>query len=323
MSRVVGLEEIRGLLPGVDLLKIIEEGFVAYSQGQVVVPPVGELVFDDPPGEAHIKYGYVKGHPYYVIKVASGFYDNAKLGLPTGQGLMLVFSQQTGVLEAVLLDEGYLTDMRTAAAGAVAARHLAPLEVRRIGILGAGVQARLQLDLLRGVVSCRRALVWAPEPEEREPYLKAFALSDFEVEMAEKASDVARECNLIVTATPATTPLLRAGEIKPGTHITAIGSDTAEKIELDPEILGKADLVVVDSLPQSESRGEVFRAVEAGTLARERVKELGAVIAGRNPARENPQSLTVCDLTGVAVQDIQIATAILREKYKKESRRRP
>jgi len=122
MPAVLRLAEIKTALAGVDLLPLIEAGFVAYSQGEVVVPPGGELVFDDPPGDVHIKYGYIRRDDHYVVKIASGFLDNPKLGLPSGDGLMLVFSQRTGLLEAVLLDEGYLTNVRTAAAGAEPSR---------------------------------------------------------------------------------------------------------------------------------------------------------------------------------------------------------
>lgn len=323
MSMILDLETIRRLLPGIDLLKIIEEGFIAFSEGRVVVPPVGELIFDDPPGEAHIKYGYIKDDDFYVIKIASGFYHNPRMGLPSSQGVMLLFSQKTGVCEAVLLDGGLLTDHRTAAAGAVAARLLAPHEVRRIGILGAGTQARLQLQYLRSVTPCRRALVWVPSPDETEPFLRFFAESDFEIEIAGSPSEVARACNLIVTTTPSTEPLLQASDISRGTHITAVGSDTADKIELAPAILALADVVVADSLAQSESRGEVFRAVQSGDLERDRVVELGAALADPSLARNDDDRITVCDLTGVAVQDIQIAKAVFAAVRDEDNERLP
>ena len=151
MSRIIELEEIRRVLPRIDVVRLMEEGFVEYSQGRVVVPPVGELLFDDPPGDVHIKYGYIRGDEHYVIKIAAGFYDNPTIGLSSSQGLMLVFSSRSGVLEAVLLDDGHLTNLRTAAAGAVAAKHLAPAEVRGIGILGAGIQAEMQLRMIQRV----------------------------------------------------------------------------------------------------------------------------------------------------------------------------
>jgi ornithine cyclodeaminase len=307
---VAGPDEIRSAVDRVDVVGLVERGFVAYSRGEVVVPPVGELLFEQPPGECHIKYGYIRGDDLYVIKVASGFYENPHLGLPSSQGLMLLFCSRTGVPKAVLLDNGYLTDVRTAAAGAVAARHLAPREVNRIGIVGAGTQGRLQLRYLREVTSCRNALVWSPDPGEFPGYRSSFEESDLRVETTSDLAGLAAKCNLIVTATPSTTPLLQAEWIRPGTHITAVGSDTAHKIELDPAILGMADLVVADSLVQSESRGEIFRAVQAGTISRAGVAELGNVIAAPDRARSDDSQITVCDLTGVAVQDIQIAKAV-------------
>jgi ornithine cyclodeaminase len=312
MSRIIKLDEIKSVLPRIDVVHLMEVGFVEYSRGRVVVPPVGELLLDEPPGEVHIKYGYIRNDDHYVIKIASGFYENPQLGLPSSQGLMLVFSSHTGVLEAILLDDGHLTNIRTAAAGAVVARHLAPESVRGIGILGAGVQAELQLRYLQQVRPCNRVLFWTPKVAEVEPFRQRFAGSGLSIEAVGDPAAVARECNLIVTTTPSTQPLLRADEIAPGTHITAVGSDTVEKIELDPAILGRADMVVADSLAQSESRGEVFRAVAAGALERAGVRELGKVIE-HGPGRSDDTQITISDLTGVAVQDIQIAKAVVQE----------
>lgn len=311
MAKVISLDTIREIVLELDLVDLMERGFVAYSEGRAVVPPVGELIFEDPPGETHIKYGYIRGGDYYVIKVASGFYGNAKLGLPSGNGLMLLCSQKTGFPDAVLLDEAYLTDIRTAAAGAVAAKHLAPGRIDRIGVLGGGVQARLQLEHALPHVDCREVLVWMRNPEATDSYREYFFDTDLQIEFAASPAEVAGRCNLIITTTPAKEPLLLADDIRPGTHITAMGSDTEDKLELEPEILGRADRVVADSLPQSESRGEIFQAVQAGVLDRESVVEIGAVIAGTTQGRTHDADVTVCDLTGVAVQDLMIAQGVL------------
>ncbi len=310
MPVVVPLAEIKKALATIDPLPLIEEGFAAYSRGEVVVPPVGELVFNDPPGDVHIKYGYIKGDDFYVIKIASGFTDNPKLGLPSGDGLMLVYSQKTGILEAILLDEGYLTNLRTAVAGAVAAKHLAPREVTAVGIIGAGVQGRMQLDWLRRVRTFDEAVVWGVNEEELASYRRDMASSGLKIRTTLRAVEVVAAANLIVTCTPATTPIIKAEWIRPGTHITAVGSDTAMKQELEAEILAKADRIVVDSLSQSEFRGEVFKAVSAGAIGRDRLVELGQVIADEKLRRASENEITVADLTGVAVQDIQISKAV-------------
>jgi len=310
MPAVVTLAEIREALAAIDPLPLIEAGFAAYSQGEVVVPPVGELVFEDPPGDVHIKYGYIKGDDHYVIKIASGFVDNPKRGLPSGDGLMLVFSQKTGVLEAVLLDEGYLTNLRTAVAGAVVAKHLAPRNVTAVGIVGAGVQGRMQLEWLGRVRTFDTAVVWGIDEGELAAFRRDMERPGLKVRTTLRAEEVAAAANLIVTCTPSTRPLLEAAWIRPGTHITAVGSDTAVKQELDPAILARADRIVVDSLSQSELRGEAYRAVSAGAISRDRLVELGRVIEDETLRRSSDEETTVADLTGVAVQDIQISKAV-------------
>jgi ornithine cyclodeaminase len=307
---VVPLAEIEKALGSIDPLPLIEEGFVAYSRGEVVVPPIGEMIFDDPPGDVHIKYGFIRNDDWYVIKIASGFYDNPKLGLPSGDGLMLLFSQKTGLLDTIFLDRGLLTNVRTAAAGAVAAKYLAPGRVRRVGVLGAGVQGRMQLEYLQRVREFGEALVWGTGEEELAAFRRDMGGRGFDVRTTLEAEEVAASCELIVTCTPSTKPLLRADWIRPGTHITAVGSDTAEKQELDPVILAKAGRVVVDSLSQSGLRGEAFKAVQAGAIGRERLVELGRVIAEEKFRRASDGEITVADLTGVAVQDIQICKAV-------------
>ncbi len=315
MAVILSLAEIKDILSRIDPHRLIEdmaEGFVAYSQGKVVVPPVGELVFDEPRGDMHIKYGYIKPDDYYVVKIACGFYNNPQIGLPTSSGLMLLFSQKTGALISILLDEGLLTHVRTAAAGAVVAQYFAPRQIRGVGIFGAGVQGRMQLRYLRHARDVCSALVWGVNQQELDVYRKDMEADGFSIRTTLDAGEIASTCNLIVTATPSCKPLLSAGQIRKGTHITAMGSDTTEKLELDPAILRLADRVVVDSLSQCRLRGEVFHALKAGTIQEDRLVELGTAIADVRLQRQSDDEITVVDLTGVAVQDIQISKAVWR-----------
>lgn len=308
--KIFNLAQIKEALKNLDPIQAMEEGFVAYSRGNAVIPPVGELLFTDPPGDVHIKYGCITADTYFVIKVASGFYENINIGLPSSNGLMLVFKQQTGELAGILLDEGYLTNVRTAAAGAVAAKYLAPKNIKRIGVLGAGMQGRMQLQYLKSITDCKDVLAWDIVPESLEKYKKEMEKEGYTVAATMDSQEVAATCNLIVTATPSFLPLLKAEYIREGTHITAMGSDTPEKQELDPEIIGKADIVVVDSISQSLSRGEIFKAVEAGIIGSEKPLELGNVIANKKLQRQSEKQITIADLTGVAIQDIQVAVAV-------------
>ena len=306
--KLVTLDEINAALSDIDLLTAIEAGFVAYSEGRCLVPPVGELLMDN--GEVHIKYGCLTDDPFYVIKIASGFYGNPKLDLPSSNGLMLLFSQQTGELVCILLDEGHLTGVRTAVAGAISAKYLAPRPVRRIGIMGTGTQARLQLKYLTSVVGCREVLAWGRGVEQLEQFRRELEGCGFSIETTLDSAEIGATCNLIVTTTSATEPILRSRDIQPGTHITAIGSDTPHKQELDVGILADTDQVVADSIAQCRLRGEIFKALEAGVIKEDVVVELGHLISGGAQGRTTASQVTVFDSTGVAVQDITIANAV-------------
>ena len=310
MTRIIDRNEINDILEKIDPIEIIEEGFIAYSQGKVTVPPVGEMIFDNPPGEAHIKYGFIKGDDYFVIKVATGFYDNPKLNLPAFDGLMLLFSQKTGQLLSVLLDEGHLTNIRTASAGAIAAKYMAPKKVDRIGVFGAGTHGRLQPIYLQKVLNCKDIITWGINQKELEIYEKDMTELGFNVQTTQNPEEITSTCNLIVTCTPSKKPLIFSEQIQEGTHITAIGSDTPEKQELDSAILKKADRLVVDSINQCKLRGESFKAMQNKMIPKEKMVELGNVIQNKNLQRQSENEITVVDLTGVAVQDIQIAKAV-------------
>jgi ornithine cyclodeaminase len=302
--------DIEKALAGLDLLPAITAAFERYSAGKAIVPPVGELLLTDPPGEVHIKYGYIRGDEFYVVKIASGFPMNAALGLPAGNGMMLLFNRLTGELAAILLDRGLLTDVRTAVAGAVAAKYCAPSTVGRIGVMGTGVQARLQVRHLGDVVPCRNILAWGRNLDRLARYREEMEADGFAVSITRDAREIAASCSLIITVTAATEPILHGADVLPGTHITAVGSDTPDKRELDTALLARADLVVADSKSQCMERGEVAHAVRERAIAMDTVVELGSIVAGHANGRQSDDQITVADLTGVAVQDAAIAKAV-------------
>ena len=164
---ILDKQTIENILKNLELVPMIEDGFIAYSEGKSIVPPVGELTFDEPPGDVHIKYGYIIGDEYYVIKIASGFWHNEKYGISNGQGMMLLFSQKTGEPKAMLLDDALLTDIRTAIAGQICAQRLTN-KIEMIGVLGTGLQARLQVEYLSSVTECRQVMVWGRSIKKNE-----------------------------------------------------------------------------------------------------------------------------------------------------------
>lgn len=317
MPDIITYEEIVDLIKSVHVIQAMEHAFIQYSNGNCVVPPVGELLFEKPKGDTHIKYGYIKDEDYFCIKIASGFYENSNLGIASNQGLMLLFSQKTGVPVAILLDNGLLTDIRTAAAGALVAKYFAPKKVSAIGIIGTGVQAKMQLQYLNSVVDCKEVYVWGRDQNKAKQYQSQLS-STYNVHIALSPKELAKQCNLIITTTPSEIMILNQNDIMPGTHLTAVGSDTAHKQELDGNILKIADIVISDSIPQSNSRGEIFQAVKSNIITQNKVIELGNALQNPLHQRANDSQITVADLTGVAVQDIMIAQAVFKNYITKK-----
>jgi ornithine cyclodeaminase len=292
-----------------DAVDCIEGCFRTLATDEVAMPPILRLDIPEHHGEVDVKTAYLPGVPSFAIKISPGFFDNPKLGLPSVNGLMLLLSARTGLVEAVLLDNGYLTNVRTAAAGAVAAKWLARRDARSAGVLGAGVQAKLQLEALKLVRAIERALVWARDPAKAKAFAEtAAAALDLEVAVAPSAEELVRESDIVVTATPSTTPLIEADWLQPGQHVTAMGSDAEHKNELAPDVIARTRYVC-DRQSQSAVLGELHHAIAAGAVpADARFPELGQVIAGQEPGRTSDRDITVCDLTGTGAQDTAIAT---------------
>lgn len=310
----LSLEALASLVP-LDRAAVdcVEDAFRALATAEVVMPPVMRLDIAEHNGEVDVKTAYVPGLDSFAIKISPGFFDNPKRGLPSVSGMMVVLSAHTGMVEALLLDRGYLTDIRTAAAGAVAARWLAREDAWTAGIVGAGVQARLQLKALTLVRPIERALVWGRDGA------KARALADeladefgFSVAAVGQAREAVAAADIVVTTTPSRDPLIAADWLKPGQHITAMGSDSEHKNEIAPEAIARADRYVADRISQCAAIGELHHALAAGAVAADGDwPELGEVIAGLKPGRRDPADITICDLTGTGVQDTAIAALAL------------
>ena len=313
--------EIRRILTIPEAIEAMEQAFTAYSNKTASVPGVIHLDVPEHQGEVHVKAGYIHGAPEYVVKLAAGFWENRRRNLPVGSGLMIVCSAETGFPQAILLDNGYLTELRTAAAGAVAAKYMARKDVDQVAVLGAGMQGRFQLQALACVRDFRRAVIYDHRTTNIARYFTEMQGNiDAELVPASSAEEAARGSRIIITTTPSREQILRAAWIEPGTHITAMGSDAADKQELHTDVLVRAGRIVADSLPQCLKFGEIHHAVESGVLLESDVAgELGDVISGRVTGRANDQEITVCDLTGVGVHDAAIAGLAYRKLISRES----
>lgn len=293
-----------------DAIDCVEGAFTALTTQDVRMPPILRLDIDQYNGEVDVKTAYVPGIDSFAIKISPGFFDNPKLGLPSVNGLMNLFSSKTGLLEAVLLDNGYLTDVRTAAAGGVAACHLAREDAQHAAIFGAGVQAGLQLKALTLVRDITSATIWARDIAKAEACAKKASLElGIPVAATSDGKDAASNADIIVTTTPAREPVLMADWVKPGTHITAMGSDAEHKNEIDPALIGQSDLYVCDSQSQTRILGELHHAIDAGIISSDATfPELGQITARSLTGRTTAGQTTLCDLTGTGVQDTAIAT---------------
>lgn len=287
----------------------VRSAFKTLAGGSVVMPPILRLDIADANGEVDVKTAYVPGLSRFAIKISPGFFNNPAIGLPSTNGMMAVLSTRTGLLEALLLDNGYLTDVRTAAAGAVAADHLARKDARTVAIIGAGMQARMQLEALALVRGIDEVRVWARDDQKAQAFAQRVAADrGLEAKAFPIVRDAMRGADIVITTTPAATPLIEAGWLEPGQHITAMGSDAEHKNEIAPQALLRADLYVADSLSQTRRLGELHHAIAAGLIVPDApLAELGAIIAGAHRGREDAAEITIADLTGTGVQDTAIA----------------
>ncbi len=310
MKRVVRIlreADVRDALTMAACIDACEQAFIAYSTGGAELPDVIHLNVPEAEGEIHVKAGYLHGGRFYAVKAASGFYAQDP---PAIDGIVAVFDARDGAPAAFLLDNGFITDLRTGAAGGVAAKHLAPERVRTVAVVGTGGQARQQLEALGvvrpGFVDVR---VWGRDPDHASACVDDLRprVDGATVTAASSVQQAVEDADVVITCTAAREPLVQRTWLKPGAHVTAVGSDGVDKQELDPAILQDADVLVVDARDQCLRLGELQHAPGEA----DRAVELGAVCEGTAAGRTGADQLTVCDLTGLGVQDVAAANVVM------------
>lgn len=289
-------------------LDTVATAFSWLQKGLVDMPPIMHISARKYHGDIDVKSAYVDGVPVVAIKIASGFFNNPEKGLPAGNAMMVLLSAETGFCKAVLLDNGFLTDLRTGMAGAVAADLLAPPVVDTVGIVGTGVQARYQLRCLSLVRPFKNVLVWGRDQDRVAKYITDMqSCLGVSVAAADRET-LTRQSQVVITTTASTRPLLDAQWLHPGLFICAVGADFPGKQELEAEVLRRADRVVCDRLSQCTHNGELQHLCTDDALPENmQVDELGQLTTGQRPGRQDPSQVIVCDLTGTGVQDTAIA----------------
>jgi ornithine cyclodeaminase len=297
--RVLELPEIRRTLAYSEIIACMREALVAQARGECDTPMPMHLAIAPEAAEVHIKSSYRRDGRHFALKVAGTFPGNRRKGLSTSSGMMLLSSAESGEPVAFLNDAGHLTDVRTAAVAALIARELGRRDAV-MGILGTGVQARLQAELHAEVLPLETILIWGRTAEHATACARDLreALPGRAVRLAASPAEVTASARLVVTATASRTPLVSAADILPGTHIHAVGADAPGKQELDPGILRRASLILADSLRQCAKMGELQHAPDQLHRTREFTGE---------PLQAAPNEITVADFTGLGVEDLYIA----------------
>lgn len=287
----------------------VAEGFSKLAEGKANVPPIVRIDVPEFNGEVDIKTAYIEGIESFAIKIAAGFLDNYKLGFPTGSGMMVLVSAKNGNPESILLDNGYLTDVRTGIAGAIAAEYLARKDIKTAGVIGSGAQARFQMRGLKLVRDFKRLFVFGLISEQVDEYISEMT-SEFGIEIIKASSveQVVRQSDVVVTTTPSRKPYLKTEWLHPGLHITCMGADSESKQELYADVFARAQKIACDRKSQALKLGELHHALDEGIITNESdIIELGELTSNKKAGRQTDEEITICDLTGVGVQDTAIA----------------
>lgn len=308
--QIVDAARLRTLVGFEDLIEPVSRAFQDFSAGLAQCAIVTMFPASEPTlGDVYVKTGCIRGHSHYLVKVSPWFAVNRDLGQPQG-GFLAMFDSATGHTVAILNDEHYLSDIRTAAAGALAARVLALESVRVAGILGTGVQAYWQAQALFSVRKYQRLLIWGRDHEKTVVLKQQLAprLPSVEIVLNENIRDVVEAAEVLVTVTAAREPIVEGEWLHPGQHITAVGADEKTKCELDARCLKRANRLIVDSRDSAKDHGEVHRWLKQGALRIEDIHgELGEVLAGTVPGRRSSEEITIAKFVGIGVQDLAAA----------------
>lgn len=307
--RIIGADELRSSLSFEDLIEPVGGAFAKSSAGEaenglIIMYPLA----DRSRGDVYVKTGTLAGAPVHIVKVAPWFAKNAELGQPQG-GFLAVFDSETGKTLAILDDQHYLSDIRTAAAGALAARHLASANVETASVIGSGVQAYWQTLALYHERRFRSLNIWARDGAKAEALAQRLTpkLAGVKIVIDDNLERVVTSGDVVLTTTLSRSPFVRGEWLRPGQHVTAVGADDPSKCELDANALQRGR-VFVDAVETAVSNGDVHAAITAGDYARENIAgEIGDVIAGRAAGRRSPEEITIAKFVGIGAQDLAAA----------------
>ncbi|MEU8102130.1 hypothetical protein AB0C18_00210 [Nonomuraea muscovyensis] len=289
------------------VLDTVRDALIAHAEGRTSVPPPLHMEFPEADGDCHVKAGWITGSTDFTVKIATGFYGNPGLGLPSNHGLVCVVSARTGQVRALLDDRGLLTAWRTAAAGALITDAMARPGAVTLAVFGTGEQARLQTSWLAKLRPVGTVLVHGRNPHRANALCDELDARGLRARPA--SAQEAAAADMIITATPATVPVLDAAQVREGAHVTGIGTDMPHKNELPPALFHRAQLIATDDHAQCLDHGDFGHAVRAGAAAQD--GDIAAGLLLKAPLDRLDTAITVADLTGVGALDAALASAVL------------
>jgi ornithine cyclodeaminase len=289
-----------------EVVSVIEDAFARHASGEILNSPMMQILVPEFEGQTCVKGAFIPGCECLAVKISSTYPRQSGASVAEANGILVVIDASTGRVRACLLDNGYLTQVRTAAAGAVAAKYLAPAQVHTVGVIGSGKQALWQVKAAYLVRPFKRVLIWSRRDVQAAELAGAVeAALPVSAHIAAKAERVTAQAQLVITATSSRQPLLTECNLHPSLHITAVGADSKGKRELSDGLLREVDLYVPDDLAQCRLYGEMQSTLESNIA---RIVPLGNIVAKPESGRKNQGDVTVADLTGLGVQDTAIAT---------------
>lgn len=314
--KVVDLPDIRAALDLDAAFEAVRQGFIAHFQDRVRLGAVSHLAFPAVSGDCHVKTASMHGQDCFVVKVATGFPHNAAQGQPTSNGMMLLLDATTGTPQCLLRDAGWLTDMRTAIAGALAAELLRPAKGDTLGIVGTGVQGALQARMAAHRRGFSTLLVWGRRYPQARQLAAELCAEGIRARAVSSLDELARASDVLITTTPSCTPLLQADMFERHARIVAVGADSPGKQELAIPLTAAMDVLIADSIDQCLDHGELAGAFAQGRIKRTQVAAFGQYLAEATPIPDDQSALI--DLTGLGIQDLQIALAVCNTLAKRD-----
>ncbi len=314
---ILAKSQIKNLIGMPEALEAVEKAFTFYGKNLVQMPAKIYLHLDKYSGDFRAMPAYIEGMEACGLKWVNVHPKNERFGLPAVMALILLSDPRTG-LPLAIMDGTFITNLRTGAAGGIAAKYLARKDSSVVALVGCGAQARTQLMALKYLFKIKLVYVWGNKIEYAKQFLRDTRHYGLKMQIKEKISECVKDADIVVTTTPARSPIVKSAWIKEGTHINAIGADARGKEELEPSLLKRAR-IIVDDWNQASHSGEINVPLAKGIIKKKDIyATLGEILVGQKKARANARQITIFDSTGLAIQDLAVANLVYKKAMKKK-----